>query len=78
MDFLSTELRDKPIIGIISGGGSWLLYQINTTPSLGFFADTNPVWGVMSKVGIMMGVLIASLTVVLKAREVYKEFTDKK
>lgn len=77
MEFLTTELRDKPIIGMISGVGAWMIHQIHMTTTSGFFSDNNPIWDVLSKFGILMGILIAMLTFALKLKEVYKEFIDK-
>ena len=71
MDFFTQELRDKPVIGIVSGVGSWLIYQINSIQMSTFFADTNPFWNLISKMGILIGFLIALMTLILKARDFY-------
>lgn len=77
MEFLTTELREKPIIGIVSGVGAWFINQINVSGSTGFFSDTNPVWGVLSKFGILMGSMIAIITFVLKTKELINSFKKK-
>lgn len=74
MDFFTQELRDKPIIGIVSGMGSWLIYQINQIQMSSFFADTNPFWNLLSKTGMLIGFLIALMTLVLKAKDFYTNF----
>lgn len=77
MDFFTTELRDKPIIGMVSGFGSWLLYQINITSTSGFFSDANPIWGMVSKFGVLMGSLIAVLTFLIKLKDFYEKYFKK-
>jgi hypothetical protein len=71
MDFFTQELRDKPIIGIVSGVGSWAIYQVNLIQMSTFFADTNPFWNLISKTGILIGFLIALMTLILKAKDFY-------
>lgn len=44
MDFLATELRDKPIIGMIGGVGAWFIQQLSESHATGFFSDSNFVW----------------------------------
>ena len=73
MDFFTQELRDKPVIGIVSGVGSWLIYQINSIQMSSFFADTNPFWNLISKMGILIGFLIALMTLILKTRDFYRK-----
>lgn len=68
MDFISSELRDKPVIGIVSGFGAWVINSIHTTT---FLSDSNPLWDVLSKFGIVMGSLIAVLTFCIKLKEFY-------
>jgi len=71
MEFFTQELRDKPIIGIASGVSSWAIYQINLIQMSTFFADTNPFWNLISKMGILIGFTIALMTLILKARDFY-------
>jgi hypothetical protein len=71
MDFFTQELREKPIIGIVSGVGSWAIYQVNLIQMSTFFADTNPFWNLISKTGILIGFLIALMTLILKAKDFY-------
>jgi hypothetical protein len=71
MDFFTQELRDKPIIGIVSGVSSWAIYQINLIQMSTFFADTNPFWNLISKTGMLIGFMIAFMTLILKARDFY-------
>ncbi len=71
MDFFTQELREKPIIGIVSGVGSWAIYQVNQIQMSTFFADTNPFWNLISKMGILIGFTIALMTLILKARDFY-------
>ena len=71
MDFFTQELRDKPIIGIVSGVSSWAIYQINLIQMSTFFADTNPFWNLISKTGMLIGFLIALITLMLKIRDFY-------
>jgi len=73
MDFFTQELRDKPIIGIISGVGSWAIYQINQIQMSSFFADNNPFWNLISKTGMLIGFLIALMTLILKAKDFYNK-----
>lgn len=73
MDFFTQELREKPIIGIVSGVGSWAIYQVNLIQMSTFFADTNPFWNLISKTGILIGFLIALMTLILKARDFYNK-----
>jgi len=73
MDFFTQELREKPIIGIVSGVGSWAIYQVNQIQMSTFFADTNPFWNLISKTGILIGFLIALMTLVLKAKDFYNK-----
>lgn len=75
MEIFTTELREKPIIGMISGFGAWLINSINTTM---FFSDTNPIWEVLSKFGIFMGSMIAVLTFCIKAVEFYDKVIKRK
>lgn len=74
MDFLAAELRDKPIIGIISGVGAWVINSINTTAIL---SDNHIFWDLLSKFGILMGSLIAVLTFMIKAKEFYNLYFKK-
>jgi hypothetical protein len=74
MDFFTQELREKPIIGIVSGVGSWAIYQVNQIQMSSFFADTNPFWNLISKTGILIGFLIALMTLILKAKDFYTNF----
>lgn len=74
MDFFTQELRDKPVIGIVSGVGSWVIYQINSIQMSTFFADTNPFWNLLSKTGMLIGFLIALMTLILKAKDFYTNF----
>lgn len=74
MDFFTTELREKPIIGMISGVSAWIIQQINVSQTTGFFSDINPFWDVVSKFGILMGSLIAIITFVLKTKELINSF----
>ena len=71
MDFFTQELREKPIIGIVSGVGSWAIYQVNLIQMSTFFADTNPFWNLISKTGMLIGFLIALITLMLKIRDFY-------
>lgn len=71
MDFFTQELRDKPIIGIVSGVSSWAIYQINLIQMSTFFADTNPFWNLISKTGMLIGFMIALITLMLKIRDFY-------
>ena len=73
MDFFTQELREKPIIGIVSGVGSWAIYQVNQIQMSTFFADTNPFWNLVSKMGILIGFMIALMTLILKARDFYNK-----
>ena len=73
MDFFTQELREKPIIGIVSGVGSWAIYQVNQIQMSSFFADTNPFWNLISKMGILIGFLIALMTLILKTRDFYRK-----
>lgn len=77
MDFLATELRDKPIIGMIGGVGAWFIQQLSESHATGFFSDSNFVWGIMSKVGILIGSMIAVITLILKMKELINSFKKK-
>jgi len=73
MDFFTQELREKPIIGIVSGVGSWAIYQVNQIQMSSFFADENPFWNLISKTGMLIGFLIALMTLILKAKDFYSK-----
>lgn len=75
MDFLSTELRDKPIIGMVGGFGAWVLNSINATS---FLSDNHIIWDMLSKFGIVMGSLIAILTFCIKMQEFYDKVIKRK
>lgn len=78
MDFFTTELRDKPVIGMVSGLLSWIIYQVNTVAYSGFFSDHNPIWAVSSKIGIIMGLMVATLTFFIKLKEFIEKYFPKK
>ncbi len=78
MDFFTTELRDKPLIGMASGLLSWVIYQANTVAYSGFFSDHNPIWAVSSKIGIIMGLMVATLTFFIKLKEFIEKYFPKK
>jgi len=64
---MTNILNDKPIIGIIAGFTSWLLYFIKQL----FTNDL--VLKCMAGIGIWLGVIVALLTVYLRIIEIRKQ-----
>lgn len=61
-------LKEKPLIGAISGAYSYVAAMVQHD----FWTDSNLLWLVLGKLSIVIGFLIAILTLLLKVREIIK------
>jgi hypothetical protein len=64
---MTSVLNDKPVIGIIAGFTSWVLYFLKEL----FTDDELLKW--IAGVGIWLGVIVALLTVYLRVIEIRKQ-----